>query len=47
MTQEQTRELLAEVQSLIRDREREGVHGLSERIGPAEWADLVPQLDPE
>lgn len=47
MTQEQTSELLAEVQSLIRDREREGVHGLSERIGPAEWADLVPQLDAE
>ena len=47
MTQEQTSELLAEVQSLIRDREREGVHGLSERVGPAEWADLVPQLDPE
>ena len=47
MTQEQTRELLAEVQALIREREREGVHGLAERIGPSEWADLVPQLDPD
>ena len=39
-------ELLAEVQALIREREREGVAGLAERIGAAEWADLVPQLEP-
>jgi magnesium transporter len=42
----QTTELVAEVQALIREREREGVIGLAERIGPAEWADLVPQLEP-
>ena len=46
MTSSQTSELLAEVQALIREREREGVAGLAERIGPAEWADLVPQLEP-
>jgi magnesium transporter len=42
----ETRELLAEVQAMIREREEEGVRGLAERIGAAEWADLVPQLDP-
>lgn len=44
---EQVSELLTEVQELIRDREREGVHGLAERVGPSEWAELVPRLDPE
>jgi magnesium transporter len=43
---EQVSELLTEVQELIRDREREGVHGLAERVGPSEWAELVPRLDP-
>jgi magnesium transporter len=38
--------LLEEIQELIREREREGVAGLAERIGPAEWAALVPRLDP-
>ena len=46
MTSAKTSELLAEVQALIREREREGVVGLAERIGPAEWADLVPELEP-
>lgn len=46
MSTPQTGELLAEVQALIREREQEGVRGLAERIGPAEWADLVPQLEP-
>lgn len=41
-----TVDLLAEVQALIREREREGVRGLAERIGPSEWADLVPALEP-
>jgi magnesium transporter len=41
-----TDELLSEIQELIREREREGVVGLAERIGPAEWAALVPRLDP-
>lgn len=41
-----TDELLKEIQALIREREREGVAGLAERVGPAEWAALVPQLDP-
>jgi magnesium transporter len=46
MTSSQTAELLTEVQELIREREREGVAGLAERVGPAEWADLVPLLEP-
>jgi magnesium transporter len=46
MTASQTAELLAEVQALIREREQEGVAGLADRVGPAEWADLVPQLEP-
>ncbi|HEV8545950.1 MAG TPA: magnesium transporter [Candidatus Limnocylindrales bacterium] len=41
-----TSELLREIQELIREREREGVAGLAERVGPSEWAALVPQLDP-
>jgi magnesium transporter len=35
-----------EVQQLIHEREEEGIRGLGERVGPAEWADLIPQLDP-
>jgi magnesium transporter len=46
MTTQATADLLAEVQALIHEREREGVLGLAELIGPAEWADLVPQLEP-
>lgn len=42
----QTSELLSEMQALIREREQEGVRGLAERIGPSEWADLVPELEP-
>ncbi len=46
MSTQATADLLAEVQALIHEREREGVLGLMELIGPAEWADLVPQLEP-
>jgi magnesium transporter len=46
MTTQATADLLAEVQALIHERERDGVLGLAELIGPAEWADLVPQLEP-
>ena len=46
MSSVETRELLAEVQALIREREEEGVRGLAERIGAPEWADLVPHLEP-
>lgn len=46
MSSQATADLLAEVQALIHEREREGVLGLAEMIGPAEWADLVPQLEP-
>ena len=46
MSTQATADLLAEVQALIHEREREGVLGLAELIGAAEWADLVPQLEP-
>src|SRR6476620_1520504 len=46
MTTEQTTDLLRESQALIRERERDGVRGLADRVGPSEWADLVPQLEP-
>jgi Mg/Co/Ni transporter MgtE len=46
MTTPATADLLSEVQALIRERERDGVLGMAELIGPAEWADLVPQLEP-
>jgi magnesium transporter len=46
MTTQATADLLSEVQALIREREREGVLGMAELIAPAEWADLVPQLEP-
>jgi magnesium transporter len=38
--------LRLEVQALIREREREGVRGLANRLGPTEWAEIVPRLDP-
>jgi magnesium transporter len=43
---EKTAELLAEVRELIAAREREGIRGLAQHIGAADWADLVPNLDP-
>jgi magnesium transporter len=46
MTTQATADLLAEVQALIHEREREGVLGLAERVAASEWADLVPQLEP-
>lgn len=46
MTTEQTADLLTEVQALIRERERDGARGLADRAGPAEWADLIPMLEP-
>lgn len=45
-TQQATADLLAEVQALIRERERDGVLGLAASVGAAEWADLIPELEP-
>ena len=39
-------ELLTEIRDLIAQRAERGIHGLADRLGPAEWADLVPRLDP-
>jgi magnesium transporter len=47
MTTAATDALLEEIQELIREREQEGVAGLAERVGPSEWAALVPRLDPQ
>jgi magnesium transporter len=41
-----TEEVLAEIRSLIAEREESGVVGLAGRLGAAEWADVVPRLDP-
>ncbi len=46
MSNAATDQLLLEIQELIREREEEGVRGLADRVGPSEWADLVPRLDP-
>jgi magnesium transporter len=46
MTSAVTDQLVKEIQQLIREREEEGIRGLAERVGPAEWADLIPLLDP-
>jgi magnesium transporter len=45
MTSAVTDQLVGEIQQLIREREREGIRGLAERVGPSEWADLIPELD--
>ena len=39
--------LLDDVRELIATRERDGVSGLAGQVGPAEWAELVPRLDPK
>jgi magnesium transporter len=39
--------LLNDVRELIAARERDGISGLADRVGPAEWAELVPRLDPK
>ena len=40
-------ELLTELRQLIASQEDLGIRGLTSRLGPAEWADLVPRLDPD
>ena len=41
-----TEDLLSEVRDLIAERRDRGIHGLANRLGPSEWADVVPRLDP-
>jgi len=41
-----TDELLPEVRAMIAERQERGILGLADRLGPSEWADLVPRLDP-
>jgi magnesium transporter len=38
-------ELLDEVRALLAEREELGIRGLADRLGPADWADLVQRLD--
>lgn len=40
-------ELLTEVRDLIATHEDRGIRGLASRLGPTEWADIVPRLDPD
>lgn len=40
-----TEELSEQIHELIAARERDGVLGLSDRITPAEWAEVVPRLE--
>ena len=41
-----TEELSAQIHEFIAARERDGVLGLSNRITPSEWAEVVPRLEP-
>ena len=38
-------EVLDEVRALLAEREELGIRGLADRLGTADWADLVPRLD--
>jgi magnesium transporter len=38
-------ELLDEIRDLIAEREELGIRGLTDRLGPADWADIVLRLD--
>lgn len=38
-------EMLDEVRELLAEREERGIRGLADRLGPADWADLVQRLD--
>jgi magnesium transporter len=38
--------LLTDVRDFIAARERDGIAGLAQRIGPSDWADVVPHLEP-
>jgi magnesium transporter len=40
-----TDELLDEIRELIADREERGIRGLTDTIGPSDWADIVQRLD--
>lgn len=41
-----TEELLPEIREMIAARQERGIRGLADRLGPSEWADLMPRLDP-
>jgi magnesium transporter len=38
-------DLLDEVRHVLAEREELGIRGLADRLGPADWADVVPRLD--
>ena len=40
-------ETIDEVRDLLAEREERGIRGLADRLGPADWADLVQRLDEE
>lgn len=42
-----TDELLEEIRELISEREELGIRGLTDRLGPSDWADILVRLDDE
>jgi magnesium transporter len=40
-----TDELLEEIRNLISEREERGIRGLTDRLGPSDWADILVRLD--
>lgn len=42
-----TDELLDEIRDLIDEREELGIRGLTDRLGPSDWAEIVRRLNPE
>jgi magnesium transporter len=40
-----TDELLEEIRDLISEREERGIRGLTDRLGPSDWADILVRLD--
>lgn len=40
-----TEELLDEIRDLIAEREELGIRGLTDRLGPSDWAEIVARLD--
>lgn len=38
-------DLIDEIRELIAEREELGIRGLTDRLGPSDWADIVPRLD--
>ena len=40
-----TDEQLDEIRDLIAGREERGIRGLTDQLGPSDWADILPRFD--